>query len=482
MHDMLGRRFVIAAIAAMAAALSVPQAWGADTAASTTRPAGVVPDAHVIVVTLDGFAAYMLADPAASLPTLRRMAAEGATAEGMRPVNPTVTWPNHTTLVTGVRPDRHGVLFNGVLSRGEPGRPVRLDPAKTQADLVAGPLLFDMLHPLGYRTAGINWPCTKGSTAVDDNFPDVPDQIVHMTARLRDEMRDAGSLPAGGQSTFNKLSAPARDQVWSAAACQVIRARKPHFMTYHLLNTDGTHHKYGPRTPASQTALALADMHVRDLLGAVADAGIAEKTTIFILSDHGFSAATKQVLPNVLFRKAGLLSVGPTTALTRAKAQIISEGGTAMVYLNDPATREQDRAKVVELLKGHEGVAEFITPDRYAEFHLPPPDKSPQAPDLVLAAAKGYSFGNLATGDESVVPTSVERGGAGHHGVLNTDPDLNAVFVAWGRGIKKGAKVGVFDNIDVAPTAAHLLGYDLKDADGKVLREILRDDAVGGAR
>jgi arylsulfatase A-like enzyme len=458
---------------ASAAALPPP-------AAAATRPA--LPDAHVIVISIDGFAAYMLADPAASLPTIRRLAAEGATAEGMRPANPTVTWPNHTTLMTGVRPDRHGVLYNGVLTRGEPGRPAKVDPAKTQADLVTGPTLFDRLHPLGYRTAGINWPCTAGADSIDDNFPDVPDQINLMTPRLREEQMAAGTMPAAGQPAFAKLSAPARDQVWSAAACQAIRARKPNFMTYHLLNTDGAHHKYGPRTPASQSALALADMHVRDLMAAVADAGIEGTTTVFILSDHGFSAATKQVLPNVLFRKAGLLTPAPAGGVLKATAQAISEGGTAMVYLTDPATRDQDRAKVVGLLKGHEGVADVLAPDRYAGHHYPTPDKSRQAPDLVLIAAKGYLFGGGAVGDESVTLTSVERGGAGHHGTINTDPDMNAAFVAWGRGIKKGAWLGVFDNVDVAPTAARLLGYELKDVDGKVLTEILDAAAVGDAR
>lgn len=473
---MVGRRLKATILALVIPALSMVAARAAD-----APPAGP-PDAHVIVVTLDGFAAYMLADPSASLPTLRRLAAEGTVAEGMRPSNPTVTWPNHTTLITGVRPDHHGVLYNGVLSRGEPGRPIKLDPAKTRAELVTGPTLFDLLKPLGYRTAAINWPCTRGADAVDDNFPDVPNQIAHMSPRLRQEMRDAGSLSAEGQSAFAKLSAPARDQVWSAAACRAIRARKPNFMTYHLLNTDGEHHKYGPRTSAGQTAIALADTHVRDLMQAIADAGIAETTTVFILADHGFATATKQVMPNVVFRKADLLTVGPTTALLKARAQSVSEGGTAMVYLNDPATRDQDRAKVIELLKGHEGIDQVITPDQYATFHFPLPEKNRQAPDLVLAAAPGYSFGNVATGDESIVPTSAEKGTVGHHGRLNTDPEMPAVFVAWGRGIKKGAKIGLFDNVDVAPTAAHLLGYDLKDSDGKVLREILAETATSSGR
>src|SRR5687768_14082783 len=79
---------------------------------------------HVVLITIDGFAAYLLDDPQVSAPTIRQLIAEGTVAEGLRPSNPSVTWPNHTTLITGVRADRHSVLFNGVLHRGAPGKPV----------------------------------------------------------------------------------------------------------------------------------------------------------------------------------------------------------------------------------------------------------------------------------------------------------------------------------------------------------------------
>ncbi|QOV91827.1 alkaline phosphatase family protein [Humisphaera borealis] len=441
-----------------------------------TPAAAVGPvDAHVIVVTIDGFAAYLLDDPQSPIPTIRKLAAEGTTAEGMRPVNPSVTWPNHTTLITGVRPDRHGVLFNGVLTRGEPGRPVRVEPAKTQAELVTGPTIYELLKPLGYRTAAINWPCTRGSENIDDNFPDVPDQVGVMSPILRQELVKAGALPDETQKSFMAMSSPQKDAVWSAAACQAIRARKPHFMTYHILNTDGIHHKYGPKTPAGYTALALADQNIRDLLAALDEAGIRQKTTIFIVADHGFATARKLVLPNVIFRDAGLLTVAPTTAVVRAHAQIFSEGGSAMVYLNNPETAAADRAKVIELLKGQEGIASIVEPKDFAAMGVPTAQTSKQAPDLILLADNGYAFSNVATGAETVVKTDTIKWTIGNHGYINTNPEMNAVFVASGRGIKKGGRLGVIENIDIAPTAAHLLGQEMKDVQGKVLKEALAE-------
>lgn len=440
---------------------------------ATAMSAAEPPDAHVIVVTIDGFAAYLLNDPQSPIPTIRKLAAEGTTAEGMRPVNPSVTWPNHTSLITGVRPERHGVIFNGVLSRQEAGRPVKLDPAKTQAELVTGPTIYEVLKPLGYRTAAINWPCTRGSENIDDNFPDVPDQVTVMSPILRQELVKLGALPDETQKSFITMSGPQKDAVWSAAACQAIRARKPHFMTYHILNTDAIHHKYGPKTPAGYTALALADQNIRDMLAALDDAGIRQKTTIFIVADHGFNTARKLVLPNVVFRKAGLMTLAPTTAVLKSRAQIVSEGGIAMVYLTDPATASEDRAKVIELMKEHEGVAGIIEPKDYGKIGIAPPEKSTQSPDLILVADRGYAFNNTAHEAESIMPTDAVKWTIGNHGYLNDDPNMNAVFVASGRGIKKGAKLGVVENVDVAPTAAHLLGLELKDVQGKVLKEAL---------
>src|SRR5262245_52515947 len=83
---------------------------------SPSLQGGEPSDRHVIVVCIDGLAAYLLDDPKVPLPTIRRLAREGCVAEGgMEVCNPSVTWPNHTTLVSGVRPAKHGVLANGVL-------------------------------------------------------------------------------------------------------------------------------------------------------------------------------------------------------------------------------------------------------------------------------------------------------------------------------------------------------------------------------
>lgn len=428
---------------------------------------------HVIVITIDGLASYYLTDPKAPVPTLRRLAAEGATAKDMIVANPAITWPNHTTLVTGVTPAKHSVLFNGVLKRPGDGQAVVVDGAKTKQELVSVPTLYDHLHHAGYRTADINWPCTRGASTLDDSFPDVPEQITHMTPRLRDELIAAHWLAGTNELSFRDQSSAVKDQIWTAAAVHVIKERRPNLLLLHLLITDSTQHKYGPQSPAAYTAVALADAHVADVLRAVEAAGIRDRTTVIVTADHGFATALKIINPNVAFRKAGLQESTPTPTLSRARAQIVSEGGTAMVYFNNPDTAKDDRAKALELMRSQEGIAEILHPEAFAGLGYPDPQRNRQMADLVLVAKEGYAFNNESRGDQVLTDVSLANGNQGHHGYLSSNPRMNATFIAWGRGIKRGVKLETIRNVDVAPTVMKLFGRQLPDADGRVLSEIL---------
>jgi len=429
-------------------------------------------DKHVVLITIDGFPAYMFADPKTPIPRIRQLAAEGVAAEGMLVSNPSVTWPNHTTLVTGVRPIRHSVVLNGIVIR-RPNQPVTINPRLDKRELVAVPTIFDLLHTAKFRTAAINWPCTRGSDALDDDLPDTPEPLFHTTPRLRNELIDQSILASDSDPAFRAFSSPARDEVWVRAACHVLKVRKPHLLLFHLLDSDLIHHRYGPQSPASYTTLALADARVGRILDILDQAGIREKTIIFVTADHGCANASKILQPNVVLRRAGLLEVGSSKQITRARVQVISEGGTGMVYFTNPATREDDRGKVLELLAEKEGIAEILTPDDYARFGLPSPASNPTMSELVIVAATGYGISETATGDDYLVAPDLQSD-LGYHGYLSTDPKMNALFVVAGPGIQRGKKIGVIENIDVAPTIGHLLGQQLPNTDGKVLKEIVQ--------
>src|SRR4051812_46350510 len=376
-------------------------------------PALGATDRHVVVITIDGLPAYLLDDPKASLPVIRGLRESGSSARGgMRVSNPSVTWPNHTTLMTGVHPDRHGVLYNGLAERAGRGVPVRVTPAKDQREPVRIPLLFDILKEAGLSSAAINWPCTRGSSSLEDNFPDVPDQLRYTTPRLKEELAEAGLL-----QRFDDGGGVVRDEIWTEAACRVIRGRKPRLLALHLLNLDSTHHRFGPRSPAGYTAAALADAMVGRVLSALDEAGLRQRTAVFVVADHGFAAVTKSLRPNVLLRREGLLKV-EGKRLTSARVQVIPEGGIGMLYLNDPETAEQDRATVRRLFRESEGVAAILEPDDFARFHLPRPEAQPAMADMVLAAKAGYAFAGESAGEGFVVANETTTGS---HGYLSTE-------------------------------------------------------------
>ncbi len=425
---------------------------------------------HVVLITIDGFPAAMFTDAKTSVPNIRKLAAEGVTAERMQVSNPSVTWPNHTTLVTGVRPAKHSVLYNGVLKRSGAEEPVLVDPKRDKTDLVAVPNLFDLLHQAGMRTAAIDWPCTRNSNSIDDDFPDSPDPLSHTTPRLLKGLVAEGILPGENDKGFSAMNGPARDEVWTRAACHVIRTRKPHLLALHLLNTDGIHHRYGPESPASYTAVALADTFVGRVLQAIDSAGIRLNTTVIVTADHGFATATNMIQPNVLLRQAGLLQLNSSNQIAKARVQVVPEGGSGMVYFNNPDTREEDRRKVTELFTGKEGIAEVIQPDRFAQLGFPAPEKQHTMADLVIAAKPGYGVTGTATGDAYVVHAGTQNN-VGYHGYISTYERMDAPFIISGPGIKRGAKIGAIENVDVAPTIAELLGIKLPQTDGKPLNE-----------
>lgn len=421
-------------------------------------------DRHVVLISVDGLPAYLLDDPSAPLPNIRRLAEQGVAAEGMTVSNPSVTWPNHTSLVTGVRPEKHGVLFNGVLEKGGAGLPIKVNPRKDKADLVHVNTLYDVLADRGLTTGEINWPCTRGSKTLVASFPDVPETFEHTTPEFIESLKRAGIVSDASIKEFGKLSPSARDLLWTRAACHLIREQKPNLTLVHLLNVDAIHHKHGPQSWAGYSAIAFADACVGEILDAIDLAGIREKTTVMIVADHGFQAIPQTVQPNVLLRQAGLLTVEGNQVVT-ARAHVFPEGGIGMLYLTSP-DKAADREKVLELFQGKEGIEQILTPADFGKYGLPQPDQYEQMADLILVAKEGYGVGGGATGEDFVVKSEATLG---THGFLSTNPKMNAVFIAAGAGVKPGTKLPLIENIDVAPTVAKLLGVELPNVDGTVL-------------
>ena len=410
---------------------------------------------HVVVISLDGFPAFAINDPKTPVPTLRKLIAQGAVARHMTTVNPTVTWPNHTAIVTGVDSSRHGLIVNGTLTRTNSWPPVKVEPWLPKEGMVHAPTVYDIAYKAGLTTAQVDWVAIKSAPTITWEFPEVPSA----DGKIEKEMIDKKLVDADEVKNFGKLNILRRDEIWTDAAVDIIRDHKPNLLLYHLLTLDTVHHNYGPGSLAATAAMAFLDGCVARVVQAVHDAGLDSETTFIIVSDHGFRAVKNQMNVNTAIANAGLTD----------KAWALPEGGFALVYVKPEgaaATIDSLRKTLNEV----EGIADIITPDRYAAFGLPDPKKDPQMADLYLLAKPGYSFAGTKGGAVSTATLQT----LGSHGYVNTDPDLDAIFIASGAGIKAGSVVERIANLDVAPTVATLLGLKMPNVQGHPLAEILK--------
>lgn len=417
----------------------------------------------VVLVSLDGFPAAALEDPAVPAPTLRALAAAGATARRMTGVNPAVTWPTHTTMVTGVDAARHGVLFNGLLVRGPSGLPA-IDPWRDKADMVRAETVYDVAFRSGLTTAQVDWVAIQNPGTITWAFEERPDPA-GVIAR---ELVASGQVTPEQIAGFARLNIVARDQIWTSAAVHLIERHQPNLLLLHLLSLDSAHHRYAPGSPAAQLAIGFVDAQLARVVDAVRRSPAADRTTIIVVSDHGFKAAGRSVRPNAMLRRAGLVTTDAAGAITGGKALAISEGGTALVYaLGEP--REPLVATLTGLFRGAPGIARVIERDEYPALAYPAPEVNPQMGELVLVAAEGHSFSGSAEGPE----ISDHPQPAGFHGGLNTDPDMDAIFVASGRRIRVGARVDRVSALQVAPTIAALLDLPWPATAGTPVNAIL---------
>ncbi len=422
---------------------------------------------HVVLISIDGFPAHLWHDPAIPLPNLRKLAASGVSASAMSIVNPTITWPNHTTLVTGVTPQRHGVLYNAWVGRGKPGQPIKREQWVDRDRLVRVPTVYDAAHAAGLTTAESDWVAITRARTVDWSFAELPDPE---NALVRE-------MVAAGIATPEEITAAVsgkrnivwRDEMWLRAARFVFERHQPNLLLLHFLNTDSSHHRYGPGSLAGTSALALADRLVGEMLRSIDASGRRDKTTVIIVSDHGFKKVNQYVYPNVVLKKAGYLKAAGAH-VTTCDAYAGTQGGMAFVYITHPARREEMLPSLMELFRRSEGIDRVIDGNEGPSLDMPLPSENEAMGDIILFAKPGFAMSGGAAGDLNVGP-STDYGGT--HGFPASDPELDAIFIAEGAGIKRGITVDRVRNLDVAPTIAHLLDVPLPTADGRVMHEIL---------
>jgi predicted AlkP superfamily pyrophosphatase or phosphodiesterase len=428
---------------------------------------------HVVLVSIDGLAASYFDDPRAEMPTIRMLAKSGARAKGMLTSFPSVTWPSHTSLITGVQPARHGVIGNSVWSR-KLERPLVYigDPELTKSEAVRVPTLYDVAHKAGLKCGSIIWPCCNGTDSLNWVIPDAGRADLHAkftTPGLVDELGKVGiDISKLGVWGWNKEHSAERDVLYTRVANYLVQKQRANLVLVHLVTPDGVEHNHGPHTPEAYKSVAESDQQVAEIWNTLQTPPLKDSSTLFVVSDHGFAPYEKFVRPNVVLKELGLIAAEDDKVNSRL-AWCVAQGGSAFIYVLDAARKPQITAQLKERLAKLEGVAAVIAPDQYGRLGFPRPETNGEAPDLVLSTGPGYSFIEAVAGD-AVGDAGGHKGSHGH----DPAPDyMHATFVAAGTGIKPGVQLNVINNVDVAPTIARLIGLALPNVDGRVLDEIL---------
>jgi predicted AlkP superfamily pyrophosphatase or phosphodiesterase len=420
------------------------------------------PAIPLVLISIDGLKPDYVIDASkhgVKIPNLRRLVTEGTYASGVRGVVPSMTYPSHTTIVTGVSPARHGIFANASFdpfSRNMGGR-------YWYAEDIRVPALWDVAAAAGMVTSAVAWPVTVGA-GIRYNIPaywrtGTPDdrKIIRALATpgLLTEMEHAlGPYPDGIDQSIES------DRKRVPFNVYLLERKRPRVHFAWLAGLDHAQHEHLPYTPPVFAVLEEIDRLVGDLRRAALDAG-AGRATICVVSDHGFAATAAELHLNAALREAGLITLDARGGVQTWRAFAWNSGGSAVIMLNDPNDADA-RSKVRQILADlvsdpHRGILRVV--DGAGAF-----EGLFQAA-FIVGMKEGFRVGGKLDG-----PVSTTGQPGGTHGFLPDAAAMDASFFVSGPGLAAGRNLGEIDMRDVAPTVASLLELTLPQAEGRVLR------------
>ena len=378
----------------------------------------------VLLLSIDGLRADMI-DRGHS-PNLARLARQGVRATGMAPSYPSLTFPNHYTLVTGLRPDHHGIIHNS-MSVDDLGD-FRLSDRSAVSNPAwwGGEPIWVGVEKAGHVSATWAWP---GSEA----------PIGGIQARLHHKYDESVTLPERMQQVLGWLQSRPDGQ-------------KPRLVAAYMEPVDQAGHAHGPDSPEYAAALRTVDTAIGQLLDGMERGGLLDATNIIIVSDHGMAS-----VPD-----------GHAIATEEMVAPEIAENvsvGQSVGFAPQPG-REQEAEQA--LLGAHPHY------DCWKKEQLPARwqyGSNPRIPPIVCQMHEGWDAVTRAT------LANRAPGNRGSHGYDPALPSMQATFIARGPSFRQGAVVPAFDNVDLYPLLARLTGITpaVNDGNPQTLLQALRD-------
>ena len=400
---------------------------------------------------------------------------DGALVTGVRSIYPTLTYPCHTTMVTGCLPDRHGVTANLPLCPG--ADPI---PWNFYHDAVRCRDIFDAVKEAGMTTAAVGWPVTGNHPSIDY----LVDEIWPVERKMTPKNLKAVIFQSGtSQEIFDEIvkplvplrlprTQPNTAEFSTGIAAGILRKYRPDVLFLHIAQFDHYRHKQGVRGPLIERAAEESAKNLETLEEALADNGDLDSCNIVLTSDHGQMDCQRTARPNVLLREAGFITVDEKERVTDWRAYAVCTGMSAQIWLRDA----EDKALYEEAYRLLQKCAEEGT---YGFSKVYTAEETERTEHL----SGGFSF-VLETDDityfedewtgEYMTPDRAFLNGwfHGSHG-YHPDKGPRMPFVGKGPAFRKGAVLEHARLQDQAPTYARILGVSLPDTDGQVMEELL---------
>ena len=410
--------------------------------------------APVLLVSVDGLRPgdILEADKRGlKVPTLKRMMAAGAFASGVTGVVPTLTYPSHTTLITGVAPARHGIVNN-----------LTFDPLAINqtgwfwyAEDIKAPTLWSAAKAAGLTTVNVHWPVSVGAP-VDYNLPQIWRTGHEDDRKLLRALATPGLLTSlesmlgpYAQGIDESVEADANRVRFAAA---LIAEKKPALTTLYLASVDHIEHQFGPGSPQAFATIEKNDALIGEL---VAAARAAEPDLIVVVvSDHGFQPVATDVNLFAPFIAERLITLGKEGKVASWLAEPWLMGGSAAIVLAQPDDAALI-ARVARLLARlaadpEMGIEKVLGRDEIARM-----GGAPQASFLV-AFRPGFEPGRDPTGPKTSASTY-----RGMHGYLPSHPEMRSSLFVDGPGLARRGNLGLVDMRAIAPSIAKHLGVSL---------------------
>lgn len=421
---------------------------------------------YVVIISIDGFRPEFYKDPSWNAINLQEIAAKGIYADGVRGVLPTVTYPSHTTIITGKFPAKHGIYYNTPFETKEQiGELGYTDSRRIKTET-----LWDAAHKKGLKTASVLWPVSVNAP-IDYNMSDaardtkLPDPLSPFRdhafpAGLFEEMEKKATGHLQNEDLNGHLTA---DDNLARMASYLIETYKPNLTTVHLVAVDHYAHAEGRMGTNVKKAVANIDRNIGRIIEATERAGIKDSTAFLIVGDHGFVNIHTQLAPNTILAKAGLVSKSLQNG--NWKAQFFQQGGSTFLYLkdkNDKKTLNMVISTINNMPSGQRKLFRIIERKELDQTGADPNIT------LALAAVPGVSFINATEGPV------VTSGSGGTHGHFPDFGEIETGFLAFGTGLNTNKIIHQMGLEDIAPIVAALLDLQLTDIDGVLYPGLLK--------